>query len=100
MMDLDDLTPKKPKAHEIGQDLSKLSEADLKAFADLSRGWTVVRQAWMVSGESDFMLHCVARDLGSFQSFVIEKLTSAPNVDTVRTALTIRPVKEEGLVPI
>ena len=76
------------------------SEADLKAFADLSRGWTVVRQAWMVSGESDFMLHCVARDLGSFQSFVIEKLTSAPNVDTVRTALTIRPVKEEGLVPI
>ena len=34
MMDLDDLTPKKPKAHEIGQDLSKLSEADLKALIE------------------------------------------------------------------
>ena len=52
----------------------------------------------MVSGESDFLLHCVASDLGTFQSFVIEELTSTPNVDTVRTALTIRQVKDEGLV--
>lgn len=76
------------------------SDSELKAFADLTRNWSIVRQAWMVSGESDFMLHCVAPDLASFQAFVIEELTSAPNVDTVRTALTIRPVKEEGLVPI
>ena len=54
----------------------------------------------MVSGESDFLLHCVTPDLGTFQSFVIEKLTSTPNVDTVRTALTIRQVKDEGLVDI
>jgi DNA-binding Lrp family transcriptional regulator len=76
------------------------SDAELKAFADLTRNWAIVRQAWMVSGESDFMLHCVATDLAAFQTFVIEELTSAPNVDTVRTALTIRPVKDEGLVPI
>ena len=52
----------------------------------------------MVSGESDFLLHCVASDLTSFQTFVIEELTSSPNVDTVRTALTIRQVKDEGPV--
>ena len=74
------------------------SEAELKAFADRTRNWTIVRGAWMVSGESDFLLHCVASDLGAFQSFVIEELTSTPNVDTVRTALTIRRVKDEGLV--
>lgn len=76
------------------------SEAELKAFADQTRNWAIVRQAWMVSGESDFMLHCVASDLSAFQTFVIEELTSTPNVDTVRTALTIRPVKDEGLVSI
>ena len=76
------------------------SESELKAFADLTRGWPIVRQAWMVSGESDFLLHCVAPDLGAFQSFVIEEITSAPNVDTVRTALTIRQVKDEGVVEI
>ena len=76
------------------------SDAELKAFAEKTRGWPIVRAAWMVSGESDFMLHCVAGDLAAFQSFVIEELTSAPNVETVRTALTIRQVKDEGLVGI
>ncbi len=31
-MDLDDLTPKKPKTHELGQDLSKHSVAELEAL--------------------------------------------------------------------
>lgn len=80
--------------------LKHQSDAELKAFAERTRGWPVVRAAWMVSGESDFMLHCVARDLATFQSFVIEDLTSSPNVDTVRTALTIRQVKDQGLAAI
>jgi DNA-binding Lrp family transcriptional regulator len=80
--------------------LQHQSEAELKAFSDRTRNWPIVRKAWMVSGESDFLLHCVATDLGTFQSFVIEELTSAPNVDTVRTALTIRQVKDEGTVAI
>jgi DNA-binding Lrp family transcriptional regulator len=74
------------------------SDAELKAFADRTRKWPIVRRSWMVSGESDFILHCVASDLSAFQTFVIEDLTSSPNVDTVRTALTIRQVKNEGLV--
>jgi DNA-binding Lrp family transcriptional regulator len=76
------------------------AETELKAFADRTRNWPIVRAAWMVSGESDFLLHCVASDLATFQNFVIEELTSTPNVDTVRTALTIRQVKDEGLVAI
>jgi DNA-binding Lrp family transcriptional regulator len=80
--------------------LQHQADADLKAFAERTRGWPIVRDAWMVSGESDFMLHCVASDLTTFQTFVIEELTSSPNVDTVRTALTIRQVKDEGMVAI
>ena len=80
--------------------LQHQSDGELKAFAERTRNWTIVRDAWMVSGESDFMLHCVASDLASFQTFVIEELTSSPNVDTVRTALTIRQVKDEGMVAI
>ncbi|NGN41219.1 Lrp/AsnC family transcriptional regulator [Mesorhizobium sp. CGMCC 1.15528] len=76
------------------------AEVELKAFADRTRLWPIVRQAWMVSGDSDFLLHCVASDLATFQAFVIEDLTSTPNVDTVRTALTIRQVKDEGVVAI
>ncbi|WP_274426616.1 Lrp/AsnC family transcriptional regulator [Chelativorans sp. YIM 93263] len=76
------------------------SEAELRIFADRAQKWPIVRRAWMVSGDSDFLLHCVATDLATFQTFVIEEVTSAPNVDTVRTALTIRQMKDEGLVAI
>jgi DNA-binding Lrp family transcriptional regulator len=95
-------------AGELGFDVTAIclvglkhqSDSELRAFSTLVEGWEMVRRAWLVSGESDFMLYCVARDLGTFQRFVIEKLTSAPNVDTVRTALTIRQFKDEGTVPI
>ena len=74
------------------------SDAELKAFSDRTRNWPIVREAWMVSGDSDFLLHCVTPDLNAFQTFVIEELTSSPNVDSVRTALTIRKVKDEGTI--
>ena len=74
------------------------SDAELKAFAALTGNWPLVREAWMVSGESDFLLHCVAPDFRTFQTFVLEELTATENVDTVRTALTIRKVKDEGAI--
>src|SRR5690606_13480806 len=39
------------------------SDTGLRAFADRTRNWPIVREAWMVSGDSDFLLHCVAADL-------------------------------------
>ncbi|MAZ85411.1 MAG: ArsR family transcriptional regulator [Rhizobiales bacterium] len=80
--------------------LKHQSDANLKSFAAASRDWPIVRESWMVSGDSDFLLHCVARNLGHFQDFVVEQLTATENVDTVRTMLTIRKVKDDGLVEL
>jgi len=80
--------------------LKHQSEANLKAFASATSAWPLVRQAWMVSGDSDFLLHCVAENLTRFQDFVIEVLTANEHVDTVRTMLTIRQVKKLGLVEL
>ena len=80
--------------------LKHQSESQLKAFATATGEWQMVRQAWIMSGESDFMLHCVAENLTQFQDFVIEVLTAHENVDTVKTMLTIRQVKKSGLVEI
>ncbi|EHS48982.1 transcriptional regulator, AsnC family [Rhizobium sp. PDO1-076] len=80
--------------------LKHQSEANLKAFSAATDGWPIVRQAWMVNGDSDFLLHCVAANLTKFQDFVIEVLTANEHVDTVRTMLTIRQVKKLGLVEV
>ncbi len=76
------------------------AEADLRAFEDLILKWPMVREAHMLSGDIDYMLKCVARDMTSFQDFVLRELTAAPNVASVKTAVTIRRAKFEAGVPV
>jgi DNA-binding Lrp family transcriptional regulator len=80
--------------------LHSQSEADLRAFENRVLAWPLVRECYMLSGETDFLLKCVAPDLTAFQDFVIEQLTAAANVASVKTTLIIRRVKFEPGVPI
>ena len=79
--------------------LHSQAEADLSAFEQKCREWPLVRECHMLNGEIDFILKCVAPDLSTFQSFLTEKLTSAPNVASVKTSLVIRCAKDEPGVP-
>ncbi len=79
--------------------LNSQAEADLTAFEARCRDWPLVRECHMLNGEIDFILKCVAPDLSSFQSFLTEQLTSAPNVASVKTSLVIRGSKHEPGVP-
>lgn len=76
------------------------SEPDLRAFENRILGWALVRECHMMSGETDYILRCVAPDLGTFQEFVLKDLTAAPNVASVKTSLAIRRAKLEPGVPI
>jgi DNA-binding Lrp family transcriptional regulator len=80
--------------------LHNQAEAELRAFENLVLGWPLVREAYMLSGESDYILKCVAPDLTAFQDFVLNALTAAPNVASVKTFLAIRRAKREPGVPI
>lgn len=80
--------------------LHSQSEADLRAFENRVLGWPIVREAFMLSGENDYILKCVAADLPAFQAFVLDDLTASPNVASVKTFLTIRRAKREPGVPM
>ena len=80
--------------------LHSQTEGDLLGFEKQVASWNLVRESYMLSGEVDFLLKCVAPDLQTLQNFIISELTAAPNVDSVRTALTIRKTKDQPIVPI
>jgi DNA-binding Lrp family transcriptional regulator len=80
--------------------LQSQAEADLVDFEEQVRKWPVVRECYMLSGEVDFLLKCVAKDLHTAQEFVINDLTKARNVDSVKTTLTLRVSKYEPGVPL
>jgi DNA-binding Lrp family transcriptional regulator len=69
-----------------------------RALLAFVRKAPLVRECWMLSGEIDFILKCVAPDLKTFQAFVSE-LTGAPNVRNVKTSLTLRTSKDAAMVP-
>jgi DNA-binding Lrp family transcriptional regulator len=79
--------------------LSSQAEADLSAFEERCRGWSLIRECHMLNGEVDFMLKCVAPDLSSFQKFLTGELLTASNVASVKTSLVIRNAKDDPGVP-
>jgi DNA-binding Lrp family transcriptional regulator len=79
--------------------LTSQAEADLSAFEALCHAWPLIRECHMLNGEVDFILKCTAPDLSTFQTFLTEELTAAPNVASVKTSLVIRGAKDEPGVP-
>ena len=79
--------------------LASQAEADLKAFETFVRREPFVRECWMLSGEIDFILKCVAPNLTTFQEFVA-RLTAEPHVRNVKTSLILRNSKDAPMVPL
>jgi DNA-binding Lrp family transcriptional regulator len=79
--------------------LASQAEADLAAFEEFVRKEPLVRECWMLSGEIDFILKCVAPNLTTFQNFVA-RLTAEPHVRNVKTSLTLRNAKDAAMVPL
>ncbi|MBB4285024.1 Lrp/AsnC family transcriptional regulator [Roseospira goensis] len=80
--------------------LNSQAESDLKAFEALVNEWPEVRECHMLAGETDFLLKIVAHDWDHYQQFLTSRLTAAPNVAHVKSALAIRSGKLEPGVPV
>lgn len=80
--------------------LSSQKDGDLKHFEESARRWPQVRECHMLSGEIDFILKCVARDLSAFQSFITDTVTAEKNVASVKSSLVIHASKTAPGFPI
>ena len=75
-------------------------EPELRDFENQVLKWPVVREAYMISGDADFLLKCTARQLSEFQDFVLRDLTALPNVASVKTTVVLRRAKHLPGVPV
>lgn len=80
--------------------LRSQAESDLSAFERHVADIPEVRECHMLNGEIDFILKIVATDLKSFQEILTTRLTTAPNVTSVKTSLTIRTSKQLPGIPV
>jgi DNA-binding Lrp family transcriptional regulator len=80
--------------------LASQKDGDLKHFEESARRWPEVRECHMLSGEVDFILKCVARDLSAFQSFITDTVTAEKNVASVKSSLVIHASKTAPGIPL
>ncbi len=80
--------------------LANHTEADLMHFAKQCDHWPQVRESYMMTGDSDFLIKVVAEDWEAFQKFLTTQLTAAPNVNHVKSYPAMRRTKFEPGVPI
>ncbi len=80
--------------------LKSQAEHEMREFEKRVANWPIVRECYAVSGMADFVLKCAGRDLQSIQSFIMDALAKAPNVESVKTSLILRVGKDEPGVPL
>jgi len=68
-------------------------EASIRAFPQILECHTV-------SGDSDYLLKVVARDLKSLSQFLTDRLMQLPGVDDVRSMICMEEVKAPAPMPV
>lgn len=69
-------------------------------FTTALRGWPEVIGAYVVTGETHFMLRVLAQNLKHFSGFVLNKLYKSPGVMDVHSLVVLQTLKAETGVPV
>jgi DNA-binding Lrp family transcriptional regulator len=64
------------------------------------RDFPQILECHTVSGDSDYLLKVVARDLKSLSQFLTDRLMQVPGVDDVRTMICMEEVKAAAALPV
>ena len=69
-------------------------------FATAVREWSEVVAAFVVTGESHYLLRVLAHSLKHYSDFVLSKLYKAPGVMDIRSNIVLQTLKEDSGVPV
>ena len=80
--------------------LANHSEADIANFAKQVETWPQVRESYLLTGDTDFLLKIVAEDWEAFQKFLTHQLTGAPNIAHVKSFPVMQRTKQAFGIPL
>ena len=75
-------------------------ERQLPEFEAAIREYPEVVECYTVTGEGDFILRILTRDMQSYERFLRDKLTQLPSVSEVHSRIAITQVKYTTAMPV
>jgi DNA-binding Lrp family transcriptional regulator len=73
---------------------------DLSKFTDVLVGLPEVLECYSVTGDFDYVVKVIARDLKSLSQFLMEKLMRLPGVSSVRSSVCLDEIKCTSALPL
>lgn len=73
--------------------LEKHDKRRLTAFIEEVNGWPEVMACYSTTGETDYLLHVVVRDLADLKHFMMDRLTDNPAIGRLSTSIVLEVSK-------
>ncbi|MBN8508838.1 MAG: Lrp/AsnC family transcriptional regulator [Burkholderiales bacterium] len=73
---------------------------DLTKFTDAITGLPEVLECYSVTGDFDYVIKVIARDLKSLSQFLMDRLMRLPGVNSVRSSICLDEIKCTGALPL
>ena len=80
--------------------MEKGHNANLRKFTDAIRALPEVLECFSVTGDFDYVIKIVARDLKSLSQFLMDTLMGLPGVSNVRSSVCLDQIKSTGSLPL
>ncbi|NLS05947.1 Lrp/AsnC family transcriptional regulator [Rhizobium sp. P32RR-XVIII] len=80
--------------------LTRQHEDDLDRFAKAVSRWPEVVDCYLMTGQRDYLLRVLVRDLAGYEAFLKEKLTRLEEVASIETSFALTQVKRSNHLPI
>lgn len=72
----------------------------LEAFVGRIAGHPRIMECYLMTGDSDYLLRVVARDLDDYQRFLLSTITPIPGVANIRTSFALQQVAYKTALPL
>jgi DNA-binding Lrp family transcriptional regulator len=80
--------------------LEKKDEATLQSFERAILRRPEVMECYLMTGDSDYLLRVVVRDVAAFERFLLEHLTRVRGIASIKSSFSLKQVKYTTALPL
>ncbi len=80
--------------------LDRQREEDLDRFAHAVAFWPEIVDCYLMTGQRDYLMRIVVRDLDAYEQFIKHKLTRLENIASIETSFALTQIKRSEILPL
>ena len=59
-----------------------------------------VMECYLMTGDSDYLIHVAVADIGQLERFILEQLTPIPGIEKIRSSFALKQVRYKTALPL